>query len=254
MTEPAQIRLNIEPALRDDFKAVCQNSGTSMAEQTTRMIAEFLARSATANKAGATPAMASDAHQSDGTAEGRSEPADRLSTLLDDKLEPVLDALDHCATQANIEWLNVNLVKEVRTRHNELARSITHAENRIANCVEGSSTKWQSVFTANRRDCYWLGGAALAGMATVAMLLALASGTIAGRKLAIGLTGAKNNWQAALLLAGEGSRLHASLMEETRALLDEPLYREKYADCIDRAMRAKRTIVCKLAMPALIRN
>ena len=38
MTEPAQIRLNIEPALRDDFKAMCQNSGTSMAEQTARMV------------------------------------------------------------------------------------------------------------------------------------------------------------------------------------------------------------------------
>lgn len=254
MTEPAQLRLNIDPVLREDFKSKCQSLGTSMAEQTTRMIAAYLDRSGPAKEGGAAPALVGNGPEANDTASVQTEPQDPLSTLLDGKLEPVLEALGACATQAEIEWLNTNLIEEVRTRHDELARSITAVDNRVASRVETSHKSWQEVITANRRDWYWLGGAALAGMVTLAMLLTLISGTVAGRKVAIKLAGGDNRWEAALLLAGQGSALHGQLMNETRALLDDPAYRAKYADCIDRALRAKRDVVCKLVMSPLTKR
>lgn len=254
MTEPAQLRLNIDPVLREDFKAKCQSSGTSMAEQTSRMIAAFLDKSGSTKGDGATPANAGDGPSANEIVESPAEPQDPLSALLDKKLEPVLDALDACATMANIDWLSTNLINEVRTRHDELASSITSVDNRVAGRVETSHKSWQEVMTANRRDWYWLGGAALAGMVALALLLTAVSGTVAGRKVAIKLAGGDNRWHAALLLAGQGSALHGQLMNETRALLEDPAYRAKYADCIERAFRAKRNFVCKLVMSPLNRK
>ena len=42
MTEPAQVRLKIDPELHTEFKAQCARTGISMADQTARMIAQYL--------------------------------------------------------------------------------------------------------------------------------------------------------------------------------------------------------------------
>ena len=96
-----------------------------------------------------------------------------------------------------------------------------------------------------------LGGAALAGMTALSLLLVLASGTGIGRSLAVSLTGAETKWDAALLLAGDGSMLHSRMMSETRTLLNVPLFSEPYVACVERAKRAKAPFNCKLEMPPL---
>ncbi len=129
--------------------------------------------------------------------------------------------------------------------------SITSLGNKVTETIEASHRRWQQIAAKNLRDRYWLGGAALAGMAALGLMLELVSGTGIGRSVAVKLAGAENRWEAALLLAGDGSPLHAQLMSETRTLLKVPSFLEPYDACVERAKRAKASFNCKLKMPPL---
>ena len=247
MTEPAQVRFKIDPELHTEFKAQCMRSGVSMADQTARMISQFIDGTKTGNT------------DSDGSG-GEAEPppleevppeqlpgSDALEAMLCGKLEPIIDVLGQAATRGNINWL----YEIAREQHDALSRTVAAIETRVADSVANSHRRWQSIFTRSRRDRYWLGGAALAGMAALILLLMLASGTRIGRSLAVSLTGAETRWDAALSLAGNGSPLHARMMSETRTLLNDPSFLEPYAACVERAKHAKAPFNCTLKMPLL---
>ena len=102
-----------------------------------------------------------------------------------------------------------------------------------------------------RQNRYWLGGTAAATLVATWILLALISGTALGRRFAVWQAGADTEWQAAQSLASHGSYLHGELMAETKALLDNPLFRSPYAKCVDRAKAAKSFVRCTLVFPAL---
>ena len=251
MTEPAQVRFKIDPELHTEFKAQCMRSGVSMADQTARMISQFIDGTKSAN---------TDSGGSDGEAElpppgeVAQEQLPRTNApeaVLDDKLGTIIDALDQAATRSNITWLHENQSMVAREHHDALSRTVASIETRVADSVENSHRRWQSVFARNRRDRYWLGGAALAGMAALSILLMLASGTRIGRSLAVSLIGTDSRWDAALALAGNGSPLHARMMSETRTLLNDPSFREAYVACVERAKQAKAPFNCTLKMPLL---
>jgi hypothetical protein len=174
-----------------------------------------------------------------------------LADLLDDKLAPISDALLEVATPGNISWLFDKLGKDTDRRNDALAKSIDTIATKVAAEIESSHVRWQSLLTERRRDRYWLGSAALAGMAALGLILGMLSGTGIGRSLAVKLAGAENRWDAALSLAGDGSPLHALMMTETRTLLKTPEFREPYARCIDRAKLAKAPFNCTVRLTPL---
>lgn len=250
MTEPAQIRLNIDPALRDNFKAACQRSGLSMAEQTARMIGQFVGGIAPAGEE-----ITADLPPAEGQP-GEPEPPPPslevwLEDILDDHRDMQLAAMKNLATGDNLIWLLDRINADADKRHEGFAKTVQAISGTLSESIESSHKRWQGLIAVRLRDRFWLGGAALAGMAVLGLLLALVSGTGLGRKLAVALTGGDNKWQAALLLVGDGSWLNSQLIVDTRSLLASPDFRLNYATCIERAARANRAITCKLVMPAL---
>lgn len=250
MIEPAQIRLNIDPTLRDNFKAACQRSGLSMAEQTARIIGQFL---------DGNPHTAEHVVADPPSAEGPTHEADRLPQSLEASVAEILaehrdiqlDAIKYLATGDNLHWLLDRINTDADKRQDDFEKSVRSIGATVSESIETSHKRWQDLVVTNRRDRFWLGGAALAGMAVLVLLLALISGTGIGRKLAVELTGGDNKWQAALLLVGDGSWLNSQLIVDTRSLLASPDFRLNYAACIERAERANRAITCELVMPAL---
>jgi len=86
-------------------------------------------------------------------------------------------------------------------------------------------------------------------MLALCMLLWAASGSGIGRSIAAKMAGGKSRWHAALLLAGDGSKLHGALMSETSALLKDEQFSEAYRRCIARSYKANgHRISCQLSM------
>lgn len=248
MTEPAQLRLNIDPDLRNEFKAACMRSGTCMADQTARMIAQFVGGSESGNASDANPADAAVSALPVVVSSNHAPEANSLADLF----APEPEALAAIATQDDISWLYDQQGKDASRRVDLLAKSLNTISDKVADQVARSHGHWQSALIERRRDRYWLGSAALAGMTALSLLLALVSGTGIGRHLAVRLAGGGSPWQAALQLAGDGSPLHARLMMETKTMLDWQVFRDRYTDCVNRAYRVKFPTNCKLVMPGLV--
>ena len=250
MTEPAQVRLKIDPELHTEFKAQCARTGISMADQTARMIALFLDTNRSPDEQ--PKAVAGDAESNPEGRDLSSQPIEHsVEQALADHCDVLLGAIDQLATGKNINWLLAHIDEAADRRQGRTESSVTNLGNKVTETVEASHRRWQQIVAQNRRDRYWLGGAALAGMAALGFMLVLVSGTGIGRSLAVSLTGGETRWDAALLLAGDGSPLHSRMMSETRALLKVPLFSEPYVACVERAMRARAPFNCKLKMPPL---
>lgn len=250
MTEPAQVRLKIDPDLHTEFKAQCARTGVSMADQTARMIADFLDTNRIPDEQ--PKSVAVDAGDNPEESARLSHPVEHsVEQALADHRDILLGAMDQLATGKNINWLLAHIEEAADRRQGRTENSVAALGNKVTETVEASHRHWQEIAAKNRRDRYWLGGAALAGMAAFGLMLVLVSGTGIGRSLAVSLTGAETRWHAALLLAGDGSPLHSRMMSETRALLNDPLFAEPYVACVERAMRAKVPFNCKLRMPPL---
>ena len=250
MTEPAQVRLKIDPELHTEFKAQCARTGVSMADQTARMIAQFL--DTNRNPDEQPKAVAGDAESNPEGCDLSSQPVEHsVEQVLADHRDILLGAMDHLATGKNINWLLAHIDEAADRRQGRVENSIGNLGDKVTESVEASHRRWQQIATKNLRDRYWLGGAALAGMAALGLLLVLVSGTGIGRSVAVKLAGADTRWDAAQLLAGDGSPLHAQLMSETRTLLKVPSFLEPYDACVERAKRAKASFNCKLKMPPL---
>ena len=250
MTEPAQVRLKIDQELHTEFKAQCARTGVSMADQTARMIADFLDTNRIPDEQ--PKGIAVDAGDNPEDCTRLSHPEEHsVKQALADHRDILLGAIDQLATGKNINWLLAHIDEAADRRQGRTESSVTTFGNKVTETVEASHRRWQQIAAKNRRHRYWLGGAALAGMTALSLLLVLASGTGIGRSLAVSLTGAETRWDAALLLAGDGSPLHSRMMSETRTLLNVPLFSEPYVACVERAKRAKAPFNCKLKMPPL---
>jgi hypothetical protein len=246
MTEPAQLRLNIDPDLRNEFKAACMRSGTCMADQAARMIAQFVDGSESGNASDANPA---DEAVSALPVVFSGDPTPGANSLAD-LFAPEQEALA-AATQDDISWLYDQQGKDANRRVDLLANSINTVGDKVAAQVARSHADWQSALIVRRRDRYWLGCAASGGVSALCVVLALISGTGAGRNLAVRLAGGESPWHAALLIAGDGHSADASLMMATETLLEKRPFRTQLTNCVDRAKQSKIATRCTLVMPAL---
>ena len=253
MTEPAQVRLKIDPELHNEFKAACVRSGVSMADQAARMITQFVTGPGGENDDVADPNGGGIGPGGDGVTDERNAAAASIETLIDARLQPVLETLEKAATRGHINWLYEQQGKDTDRRNDALAKSITGIGDKVAAEIASSHARWQSKLIVRRRDRTWLGCSAVAGMAALTLLLMLVSGTGIGRTLAVKLAGGETRWHAALLLAGNGSMLAGDMIAETDALLADPTFRELYVACVERAKRAKSPFKCTLPMSPLRR-
>ena len=135
MTEPAQIRLTIDPDLRNGFKAACVLSGISMADQTAQLIARFVGDEMIDDDSFA---ERNEDEPAEDDAEAQPSEKNSLADLLYDKLAPIADALSEVATHSNISWLYDQQGKDIDRRNDALAKSIDTIGTKVAREIESS--------------------------------------------------------------------------------------------------------------------
>lgn len=89
------------------------------------------------------------------------------------------------------------------------------------------------------------------GIALLLLVGLLTPDTPPTRWLATRLVGETDPARAAWTLAGDG-RARGLLMAETRGLLYDEPFRQRYASCVDRSKRAKASFPCRIMFPPLL--
>jgi hypothetical protein len=245
MSEQAFIRVAVPADLRERYKAACLELGMSMGDQAALLFRSWVEGHETGGLGGSLDFLG----RSPGTEELESEAL------------PLIDEI-HVAFEAQTRKL-MGAIQPSAARLTELERLVRHgtesAEKRISQeceswrqSVDHNNTTWRAQLARERDDWRWLGGACGAGMLAAGLLLWALSGTGLGRSIATGLAGGGSRWQAALLLAGDGSILHTNLMSATAAMLKVEQFRDDYGRCIGRTYKTDgKPIACRLSMPPL---
>ena len=252
MSELVTMRLTLDPVLREQLKVTGIERGMTLTELLPKLLAQGL-QSEPDKPAPAQPAAGSM------NGAGAIEPVTEMVDAPPPEpsvQETVTQLLsDHSARLAKAFGLIAAREERIEQLCNGQQGRLDKADEtigqRAAAAVEKSNCEWQGVLRVRRQNRYWLGGAAAATLFVAWILLALISGTSLGRKFAVWQAGADTEWQAAQSLASHGSYLHGELMAETKALLDNPLFRSPYSKCVDRAKAAKSFVQCSLVLPAL---
>lgn len=252
MSELVTMRITLDPALKEQLKLRAIERGMTHAELLPRLLAQGLRSEP--DKADAAPTTAiskSGQVPKEPVAEiGDAPPPEpwvqeTVTQLLADHGARVTKAFGQIAAhEERIE----RLCNQQLGRFDKAVESIG---KRAEQAVEHSNAEWRVVMRLRRQNRYRLGGTAAATLVVTWIMLALVSGTALGRRFAVWQAGADTEWQAAQSLASHGSYLHGELMAETKALLDNPLFRSPYAKCVDRAKAAKSFVRCTLVFPAL---
>ena len=156
MTEPAQVRLKIDPELHTEFKAQCARTGVGMADQTARMIAQFL--DTNRNPDEQPKPVAADVESDPGGATRPPQPVQQsVEEVLAEHRDILLGAMGHLATGKNINWLLAHIDDAADRRQGKAEQSVTSLGNKVSESVEASHRQWQQIVARNRRDRYWLG-------------------------------------------------------------------------------------------------
>ncbi|MCO4092962.1 MAG: hypothetical protein HEQ34_13565 [Sphingorhabdus sp.] len=260
MTETVQFRIQLPVGLRDMFKTLCLRSNVTMTDEVVSLIENDVAG------AGKTP----------------SPPQPKIATLNDDRLiGRVIDACDRLGDTAASLGQNLdrslddfgtkllrsipkpqtsNQIASARQRaaqedQQRLSHMLATAEalnNEIVRTVESAQKRMTGAIETKHTMRQMLGLGTAVGVVLIVMLLWLIAGTSPARLLAVALTGAETNWQAAKIVAGNGSPLRADLMQETTALLRDAEFEKSYGTCINRAKTAKHNFRCTVRFTRLV--
>jgi hypothetical protein len=257
MDEPAQFRVLVAPTVRDRFKVACLTNGVTMSDQAAHLINGWLTASelerlgqhaptdepqnATNNDVGeATPENDADILRTE------------IATMISDQSSRIVKVLGLLPTRDEMDAHDARQEQQDRQRHDSFKKAVGTITETVSQEIANSQEQFFSAIETRRRDWYWLGGAATLGFLIACALLWLVAGAAPGRSLAVRMTGAETSWQAARLLAGSGSLFHSELMAETKAMLDDPNFREQYGHCIDRAKASTRSVRCVLNVAPLV--
>jgi hypothetical protein len=242
MSEQGYIRVAVPADLRERYKAACLELGMSMGDQAALLFRSWL-EGHDAGGLGGSLDFAGRPH-------GKEE--------VDGECLPLIDEI-HAAFEAQTKKL-MGAIQPSALRFTELERLVRHgtesAEKRITQAseswrdtVDRNNASWRRQLAKERNDWRWLGGACGVGMLALCLLLWAASGSGIGRSIAARMAGGESRWHAALLLAGDGSKLHGALMSETSALLKDEQFSQAYGRCIARSYKANgQRISCRLSM------
>ena len=252
MSELVTMRITLNPVLKEQLKLRALERGMTHAELLPRLLAQGLqSEPDKADTATAAAISVNGKVAKEPVAEIEDAPPpepsvqETVTQLLADHGARVTKAFGQIAAHGErIEQL-CNL------QQGRFDKAVETIGKRAEQAVEHSNAEWRGVMRVRRQNRYWLGGTAAATLVATWILLALISGTALGRRFAVWQAGADTEWQAAQSLASHGSYLHGELMAETKALLDNPLFRSPYSKCVDRAKAAKSFVRCTLVFPAL---
>jgi hypothetical protein len=242
MSDQAFIRVAVPADLRERYKAACLEHGMSMGDQAALLFRAFVEGQSFSGQ-GLSNGFTSAA---DGFDEAGSEALpliDEIHAALDEHTRKLLGAIQPSAARFN------ELERLVRHGSESTEKRIGQASESWRQSVDHNNASWRAQLAKERSDWRWLGGAAGAGMLAVGLLLWAVTGSGLGRSIATKMAGGESRWHAALLLAGDGSKLHGALMSETSALLKDEQFSEAYGRCIARSYKANgHRISCRLTM------
>jgi hypothetical protein len=250
MNEPAQFRVQVAPGIRDKFKFACLTSGVTMSDQVADLINGWLSDTNLERNRQRLPdaeiVQVCDVDQK--PRDANVELLDGICAMLVSQSSQIGVALKSLATREQVEAsAQIN-----GQRHDKLVKAIGTISDTAIKDVATSQERLFAAIETRRSDWRWMGGAAALGICVLCALLWLVAGHAPGRWLAVRMSGADTEWQAAQLLAGNGSLFHSELMAETKAMLDDPDFRGRYGQCIDRAKASTHSIRCVLTVAPLV--
>lgn len=125
---------------------------------------------------------------------------------------------------------------------------ITDLVNARADKMEKNLARLEKKQIGGRKG---FGFGALFGLILLFLIGFTIPGTPPARWLATRFVGETDPARAAWTLAGDG-RARGLLMAETKGLLYDEPFRQRYAACVDKAKRAKTAFPCRLTFPPLL--
>ena len=247
MNESAQFRVQVAPTVRDRFKLACLAAGVTMSDQMSHLISDWLDPPEQTGDDQAPATDESEAESESDTTSGR----DELADWLEQQAAQLLAVMHSMVTGEQLAAWEGRAADQSRQRNDIFLAAVKTIRDQIGKEVADGQARLCRAIETKRRDWRWLSGAALTGFAITVAMLWLVSGTGLGRSIAVGMTGTSNGWQAARLLAGNGTPLDGPLMSETSGLMGNAAFKEKYARCISRAKTVPRPFKCTLPFPLL---
>jgi hypothetical protein len=259
MTKTAQFRVQLPLALRDMFKATCLRKNVTMTDRVVRLIEHDITGISQTQNPASQPikslnddrliARVVDASDKLGTAAASLSTS--LYSALDDFGARLLSSVPKPQTPEQRARRRMHALEQDQERLETMLGKAENLNNRIIEAIEHSQRRILHAMEVKRnmKQATALG---VAGGLTLAIFMLWAiSGTSAARSIAIGLIATDSSWQAAKLIAGDGSLLHGAYMSETHTLLKNPEFRESYTRCVQRAKASKTSFKCTVRFPLL---
>ncbi len=260
MTETVQFRIQLPAALRDMFKATCLRKNVTMTDHVVRLIEQDIAgisltqtpasqeiRSINDDRLIARVVEASDQLGSAATSLSKS-----LRTALDEFGARLLRSIPKPQTQEQIDRARALAVQQDQQRCDLILAEVKAIGHQINQTVENGHLLISTKIEAKHTLLHALVAGVIGGLLLSAIFLWSISGTAPARSIAIGLTAADNDLQAARQIVGNGSLWHGAYMSETHSLLKNAEFRESYARCVGRAKASKTSIKCTVRFPLLL--
>lgn len=260
MNDTAQFRIQLPLGLRDRFKTLCLRSNVTMTDRVVSLIEREVSGPATTPS----PPPQKIATLNDDRLIGRVINAcDRLgdtAAALGQNLDHSLDAFGTKLLRAipkppsadQIASARQSAIQEDQQRLDQMLGKAEKLKAEVINIVAQGQGEMLTAIETKRTLWQALGFGAVVGVILTCMLLWLIAGTSPARSLAITLTDAKSDWQAAKIIAGDGSPLRAAMMQETSALLRDPDFAKSYSVCVTRAKAAKQNFRCTVRFTRLV--
>lgn len=260
MTATVQFRIQLPVALRDRFKTICLHSNITMTDKVITLIERDVEALGRSQPAIASPKIAS--LNDDRLIARVVDAADRLGSTaasLGTGLGKTLDGFQGRLLQAMPKPLSSSQISElhasaaaVQSKQNEAVLSKTaQLHEQILSHLDVYHSAMIDAVVAKWRLWQAVGFGTVLGVALTFMLLWAVSGTSPARSLAVWLTGKGSDWQAAQMIAGDGSVLHGAYMSETHTLLKMPEFYRSYTRCVERAKARKSSFNCTVRFPIL---
>ena len=260
MTETVQFRIQLPLTLRDRFKTLCLRSNVTMTDKVVQMIdREVMGQAAPSPSASSKITTLNDdrliarvVDASDRLGGAAHELSTTLHRSLDEFSTKLLRMIPKPITAGHLAEQNERFAKQDQQRLAIMLEKVAALSERISTTVERGQANMLEANAAKYRLRQAVGAGVGVGFAAAAILLWTISGTSPARSLAIALTGGDSDWQAATLIAGDGSPLRTEMMSETVALLRDPDFAKSYSACIDRAKVTKHNFKCTVRFTRLL--
>jgi hypothetical protein len=258
MTETVQFRIQLPIGLRDRFKTICLRGNVTMTDKVVSLIEREVDEPASVPQVPAKIATLNDdkliarvVDASDKLGSAAAALNTSLYSALDDFGARLLSSIPKPQTPEQRARNRMHALEQDQQRLDAMLGKAEHLNNRIVEAIEHGQSRMVIAMQVRRNLKQALGAGVIGGLLLSAIFLWSISGKAPARSIAIGLTAADNDLQAARVIAGDGSLWHGAYMSETHSLLKNAEFRESYTRCVQRAKASKTSIKCTVRFPLL---